>query len=188
MKTFEILRYLSVFIGLLVACYYWKNKYRYFFTILAVNDIVSLLLWVLFSFSGQIFWIPFTYLLIFTIWEIPSKQKYLFVLLGLFPILLINYYSTNLFQQYFVIVSHIIILFLFIRKFIFIIFDKGIVNLFYIFIIIYEVVIILNFIAILSKIQVGINVYYVGMIIQIIVRMVLIYVRNGKSISLTNEI
>ena len=146
MKPFELITYLSILLSLLVAYLYRKHQFKFFFLLSALNDFIGFLLWIVLRKSGQDFWIPVSYLLLFSINAKFYKKFRNYIWLGFIFILIVNYFSTTIFQYYFILVSNIILFFIFARYFIREFLSTNKMSYFYFALVLYEILIILNFI------------------------------------------
>jgi hypothetical protein len=184
MKLYLFLAYTSIFITVLVAFFYRQNKMNFFFILLAINDIIGIIASSFFSLSGQIFWIPINYLLLFSIhkqlWE---KLKWL-IILGIIPVIILNYFSSAQHQHYIVLFVNLFLISVFIKRFITGIISQNQISLFYFGLILLESIVIFNFVALLKDIKFGLNVYFAGLIGMIIIKIFLIIIRDGVSIKL----
>lgn len=187
MELYSLITISYIFLSYIVAYYYRKSKFRYFFFLGAFSDTIGMIFWLVFSVSGQSLWIPFHYLLIFSVSEKVVKRWFRWILIGLFPIIILNFYSTTSTQYYFVFISNLIILFLFLKYFIEGLLRNEEINIFFITMIFYETIILLKFLAIIRKVEVGVNVFFAGIFIQIVINIVLIIVRDRDTILLKKK-
>lgn len=183
MKYYDIWPIFSIAIFILVAIYYWKGQYKYFFLFNSISDIISVILWEVFKLSSQSLWIPFNYLLLFSVDKNIFISKRYLIILGLISILFLNYFSTTFIQYVFVLVIHIILLFIFTRYFYKKYLSSNKLDLFYILMIIFEMNIIIRLLAIIREVNLGVNVFYASMIIQMLIGIFLIIIRKGAVIS-----
>lgn len=175
----KIVPYIAILLNVCIAYVYRKSSYNYFFFLLALNDLISLVLWNLFNISSQAFWIPLNYLLVFSIHKRFRNKWKIWVLIGLFPILILNYHSNTSIQHYFILIVNFALLFMFLRLFSRKIFSFNELNLFYLILIFYESLVIIRFIAIIADVDLGVNVFYVGVIIQILISIALLIIRKS---------
>jgi hypothetical protein len=137
--------------------------------------------------SAQMVWLPVNYLLLFSLnKQFLKKHKY-WILGGLAAVVIINFYFTNTQQHYYVLITHVFLLFLFIRLLVTEIYKSNIVSIFYVVIIFYETLIILRFFPMILNLELGVNIFYVGIIFQILISIVLIIVKDKYKIKLGSE-
>jgi len=184
MEFFKILTYLLTILSILLVFAYWKNNLKFFFLFSAINDISGFLLWIVFSMSAQTLWIPINYLLLFSIHrQFLEKMKW-FIILGIIPVLILNYFSSAQHQHYFVLLVNLFLISVFIKRFITEIISKNQISLFYFGLILLESIVLFNFVALLKDIKFGLDVYFAGLIGMILIKIFLIFIRNGVSIKL----
>lgn len=180
--NFHTVTHISTILTIILAFVYWKSSFRYFFLIHALTDASSLILWQVFSMSSQTLWIPLDYLLVFSLSkDFLAKNKH-WILGGLIPILFLNFYSTTTIQHYFSLITSVIIMFVFLRYFVIELVNNNRLSMFFILMLFDVALTIVKFIAILRELEVGINVYYTGVFIQIFIAIVLILIRKGATI------
>jgi len=186
MKYYDVWPSLSIIVFILVVFCYWKSRHKYFFLVNSLSDIISTASWLIFNFSSQTLWIPLNYLLLFSVDKnIFISKRYLFIF-GLIPMLFLNYFSTTFIQYVFVLVIHIILLFIFTRYFYNKYLNDNKLDLFYISMIIFEINIIIRLLAIIREVNLGVNIFYASMIIQILIGIFLIIIRKGASIRIND--
>ena len=183
MNNIDLLAYTSVILNVLIAYLYKDSKFKYFFIFLALSDVISSILWIFFNISSQTLWLPFDYLIVMSIhqkWFIRFKYP---IILGLFPILVGNIFTNTLSQHFLSLLAALIIFFLFLKMFVTSMIRLSKINIFFFCIIFNQLISSLNFVAFLNDITLGMNIYFVGIISQIIIKFLLIFVRNDASFS-----
>jgi hypothetical protein len=146
---------------------------------LAIADISGFFIYHLFAISGQAIWIPIYFLLLFSL-NINIFLKWKYWILGTTLLaLVLNFYTTNTQQQYFVLCVNVFFLVRFVMFFIRHYLYKSKINLFYILMIISESVTVISLLAVLYEIYSGLNIFFAGMIIQIIIGILLIFTSNN---------
>lgn len=176
MKTWEIIGYLSVFIWAIVPIFYRSSRHFIFFLLMAVNDLSSVLIDILFSFSTIALWIPSTYLIVLSFdKDFFFKYKY-FIGIGLVFSIFLGFNSSNNFQMYFVLATQIILFILFSRFLISIYLNENRIDIFYLTMIFYETLTIFKIIAFLNELNTGLNIYFATNAIQILIGLFLIYI------------
>ncbi|MBK7107080.1 MAG: hypothetical protein IPH62_17550 [Ignavibacteriae bacterium] len=176
MKTWEIIAYFSVFIWTIVPIFYRSNKHFYFFLLFAINDLSSVIIDILFSFSTTALWIPSTYLIVLSLdKDFFFKHKY-FIGIGLIISIFLGFNSSITFHMYFVLASQIILFILFSRFLISIYLDENRIDIFYLTMIFYEALTIFKIIAFLNQLSSGLNIYFATNAIQILIGLFLIYI------------
>lgn len=173
-----LLPWIGVIASLTLAYYYRDRKFRLFFILSGLSDLISGLLWLIFSMSSQDFWIPILYLTVFSVNEIFLLNYRKIVLAGFIFVLILNYFATTQVQYYIVLLGNFYLLFIFLRYFAREIISSNNISVFYFLLVLYEVIIVLNFTALVRNIQLGLNVYYIGIIIQIIIKVYLIIIHK----------
>ena len=184
MKAFEYIQILSILVWLVVPFVRIKSKHFYFFLFLGLNDFVGILLWYGFNLSAQTLWIPSFYLIVFSISKDYFLQKIKNILLGFIIILILNFYSTTFIQYIFVLLANIIILTIFARYLYWEFIQNDKISLFYMVMTFYGLFSLSKSILLVSNIMLGINAYFVGTILQIVIGLYLIFVRRDVKISL----
>jgi hypothetical protein len=182
MEFSKVLQLLTISVTILNAVYFWRSKLRFYFLFLALMDFLSFILWFFLPIVPQYIWVPLTYLLLFSLYEDFFKKFIIYILLGLVPVLIINHNLSTTEQHYFVMSVNIILLFLFIKEFMREFLNLNRIDLVYGGIILYQSIIVLNFIAIIRDIQFGATIYFAGMIAILLVKIWLIIIRNSKGI------
>ncbi|MFZ1289595.1 MAG: hypothetical protein WAR79_05880 [Melioribacteraceae bacterium] len=175
MKTWVIIATISIIIWAIVPIFYRSNKHFYYFLLLAATDITSFLINHFFHVSAQILWIPFTYFIVLTFNRDFFLKYKILILGGLLIAILAGIYSTNIFQMYFVLISHIILFVLFSRIFISIYLNKNRIDIFYIIMVFFEALTVFKIIAFLRQLSSGLNIYFATNILQILIGLFLIY-------------
>lgn len=175
MKTWQIISYSSIIIWAIIPFFYRSNKHFYFFVLLALTDISSYFLNLVFLVSSQILWIPFSYLTIFSLnRDFFSKYK-IQIIVGFFLAIIAGIYSSNIFQMYFVLATQIILFLLFTRFFISIFLNENKINSFYLVMIFYMALSVFKIIAFLRELSSGLNIFYATIMMQILIGLFLIY-------------
>lgn len=185
MSIYTVIILVYIFFSLIVAIVYTGTKFRFYFWFGVSTDIINIMLWAIFSLSAQTLLIPLHYLILFSLNdEFFLRRKY-WVLAGLIPILILNYFTTNRIQLYVLLGIYIILLFLFLRYFVLNLIKSNRISVFYITMIFYELIIIFKTIAVLNDSGLGINIFFVADIIQICIAIVLILIRNRVMIPIS---
>jgi len=184
MEPFEYIQILSTLIWSIVPFRMIKSKHFIFFLLMGFNDFSSFFLWHLFSISSQTFWVPVSYLIVFSISKDFFIKKIRLVLLGFFIILIANFYSSADIQNVILLLFDVVVLIIFTRYLFweYIISDK--ISLFYTVMTIYCLLTVFKTILMISNMFLGLNSYYVGTILQIVIGLYLIFVRRDVKISL----
>lgn len=181
MKTYQIIEMCSFVIWITVPLVYRKHNNFYFFLFLGGAAIVSILLWDVLSISSLYAWLPFHYLML-----IGFNREYFYKnikikLLGLIPILIINPFLSYSTIKSFILIFHLIFIIFFVRFFASQLIKNNNFSIFYILMIIYESIMIFRLVASLRDIRLGMEVSYVGSIIQIFIGIVLIIMQLWKN-------
>ena len=182
MTYYEILSYLATILGVIIAVVYWKTNYSYFFSFQALSDLASFVLWTFFSLSSQTLWIPIHYLIASSVDKKFFVSNWKYILVGLVAVLIFNFFTTNVIQQYSVLATSFIVLFVFLRWFVMYYFNSDRINIFFLILIFHETIKVIKFLAILNDIDVGLNIYFAGVLIQIIVGVILVIIKNKVSL------
>lgn len=184
MNIYDLIPSISTILFILIAFYYWRSIHKFYFLLISFSDIISVIMMAIFSFSAQSLWIPIDYLLLFSVDKnVLVKWKY-YILIGLLPTLTLNYYSTSYMQYIFGLTVNIILLFIFLRYFIKKYYRSGDLDLFYIAMILFEINIIVRLLAIIKGVELGVNIFFAALIMQIIIGIFLIIIRKGAVIKL----
>lgn len=178
MTFLNLLPYIGIIISLTLAYYYRDRKFRLFFILSGLSDLISGVLWLIFFKSSQDFWIPILYLTVFSVHEKFLLNHGKTVLVGFIFVLVLNYFTTTQVQYYVVLFGNFYLLFIFLRYFTRDIISSNNISVFYFLLVLYEVIIVLNFTALVRNIQLGLNVYYIGIIIQILIKVYLIFIHK----------
>lgn len=184
MKLFEYIQILSTLVWLVVPFVRIRSKHFYFFLFLGVSDLIAGILWFGFNVSSQTFWIPFFYLIVFSISKDYFIKNIKNILLGFIIILILNFYSTTYIQYIFVLLANIIILTIFARYLYWEFIQNDKISLFYMIMTFYGLFSLSKSILLVSNIKLGMNAYFVGTILQIVIGLYLIFVRRDVKISL----
>lgn len=184
MKIYYIITFISIFFSILLAFLYRKHILRLYVLLQALDETSGILIWLILNKSGQSLWIPIDYLMIFSVFQLQFTDYAKIYLWGIFPILIVNYFSTTQIQQYFCIIAHCIILFLFFRILIKKIIHTEKLDLLYSALIISHVIVIINLISIIRDVKIGIEIYFAGIIADILIKIFLIIAKNGVSFNI----
>ena len=175
MILFLVLTYISVVLSLGLAYYYRNRQFRFFFILSGLNDLISTILWNLhLSNSSQNFWIPINFLLLFSAHEDFFLKWKKFILGGLILVIGLNFFSTTQIQHYFVLIINLYLLLVFLKFFASNVITSNKISLFYFLLVLYEIHVVINFLALIRNLQLGIHIYYIGLIAQIIIKSILL--------------
>ncbi|MDX1701819.1 MAG: hypothetical protein R3250_14430, partial [Melioribacteraceae bacterium] len=97
---------------------------------------------------------------------------------GLVPLLIFNYYTSNVIQQYFILGTNAIILFVFLRWFMINYFTSDLINQFFLTMVFLQAIIIIKLLALIKDLGIGVNVFFAGVSIQILIGIFLIVIRK----------
>jgi len=180
MQIHLIIVNISLIIWLIVPIVYRKNRHFYYFLFLGLNDFLLMVLWFLFSIFVQELWIitHSLILLLFDRYYIKKIKNLIFF--SIIPLLALAYFSNSFMQSSFALLTHIILVFLFTRLLIQELYKKHYFNRFYFVLIFYELITIYKFIAFQKVINGGVEIFYIGTIIQILIGLYLIF-RNSRN-------
>ncbi len=187
MKLYVIIGYLSNIIWTLIPFFVVRKKYFLFFLVLAANGMMSFLAYSTLHIPANIFWIPFHYLLIFTLSDTFFKKHYLYILAGFIPFVLLGYFATHEERRLFLIFVHGFILIWFLWNAIKTIIVNNKFDLFLLLMSLYEFIMIFKLIAMLGEVQLGMEVFYTGSAMQILIGLYLIFVRKDIIIQLKKD-
>lgn len=170
-----------------VAIVYRKHAYNIFFFLLALNNILGIILWYAFNLSGQTLWIPMCYLiLISTNIKFSLKFKW-FVLIGFLLVIVLNLFSTTIEQHYIALLLNFILFLIFVRLFVKEILLNGELNYFYLILVLHQVLMINNFVAVIRELNIGAYVYYAGLIFELFLKILLIVIHKKQTMKLSDK-
>lgn len=184
MKTYQYIQILSTLVWLIVPFVRIRSKHFYFFLFLGLNDLIGLFLWCGFGLSSQTFWIPVLYLTTVSIDRNFLAKNLMRIFIGFILMLILNYYSTTYSQYIFSLLSDIIILIVFARYLFWEFIQNDKITLFYMVMTFYGLFSLSKSILLLSNIKLGINAYFVGTILEIVIGLFLIFMRRDVKFSL----
>lgn len=176
-----------VILDFTVAVVYRKHPYNFFFLLLALNNILGIFLWYAFSLSGQAIWIPICYLLLLSTNLKFSLQWKWFAFIGFIIVMIINYFSNTIIQHYIALLTNLVLFFIFFRLFVKELFSNSEINFFFLMLVLYETIMIFNFVAIIKEVEIGIYIYHAGMIFQLLLKILLISLYKNPSLKLKTD-
>jgi len=141
---------------------------------LALTDAIGIILWSVFSVSSQVIWMPFHYLVMVMLFKDHFFKWMKHYLAGFVLIYILNYLVLDHHQVFFVFVVHLIIFSLFTKQFIGAFYQDNAFSIFYFLLIFYEVITIFKVLAFMRDITVGIEVFFVGTLVQIFIGIAII--------------
>jgi len=183
MKEYDIIAHTSVFIWAIMPYFYRRHKHFFFFLFLAMNDVIGVLLWNVFSISGQTSWLVFNYLMLVSINRDYFIKNLRIFLIGIIPISVIVMFLGPSQIVFLCFLVHLAIFFFFIKYLLSDYLLSGIVNKHYIILSFYLLISIFKLLAFMREITVGIEAFFVGTFVQIFIGIILIYLqlRNDES-------
>jgi hypothetical protein len=182
-----VLTGLIVIFDLTIAAVYRKHPYNIFFFLLASNNILGIFLWYAFSLSGQTIWIPICYLLMLSTNMKLSLQWKWVAFIGFIIVLILNYFSNTTIQHYVALLTNIVLFFTFFKLFVKKIFSNSEINFFFLILVLSETIMIINFIAIIKEVEIGIYIYHAGMIFQLLLKILLVILYKNPSFKLKTD-
>lgn len=186
MKLWEIILIVSVFIWTILPLFYRSHENFFYFLFLGLNDFLSYTFYISSLWSSQILTIPFHYLIIVFFYRKDFANKK-WLLLGLIPSIYAAFNVTHYAQNITILIFHIIFFFMFLKPFITAYFYSNKIEIFYMVLLFYELINIFKLFAFIKDISSGIEVYYVGTIIQISIGIFLIFYSFRKKVELANS-
>lgn len=174
MKLHTIISICSTVVWTLVPVFYRKHRHFYFFFFLIMNDLVGRLLNAFIPVPKQMAWLTFNYFMLISFNKDHLNRYWKYYLFGIIPIIIVSYNISSSQQIQILFFIHIIIFLIFIKYFLSHFFSQNEIDLFYFMMIFYELITLFKFLAFLREITVGIEVFYVGNIIQIFIGILLI--------------
>lgn len=184
MKPFEYIQILSTIVWLIVPFIKIRSKHFYFFLFLGLNDFVGILLWDGFGLSSQTLWIPFLYLTTVSIDRNFFIKNLMWISFGFITLVILNFYSSTYSQYLFSLLSDLIILIIFARYLYWEFIKNDKISLFYMVMTFYALFAVSKSIFMVSNINLGINAFYVGTILEIGIGLYLIFMRRDVKFSL----
>jgi hypothetical protein len=157
-----------------IAYAYRDTKFNLFFLIIATTELISIGLWSFFSLSAQSMWIPMHYLLILSIKKEFILQNKRWIIISLIPILFLNFLTTNVIQHYAIMFANFIILIFFVRFLIDDFLRTNKFNYFFVAMILFQLVSVLRFIPLIRGVEMGLNIYFASLIVQILIQISLV--------------
>jgi len=166
--NFLTIYYCSIFFWLLPPIRQYRRKYFYYFLILALSDPFNLLYVKLIGFPLFITYSTAGFLLLFSITYPATKnniKKTIFIQLPLMLILILGtiYFHSLL---YLVLISHFLILLIFIRSLILPIYLRDQINFFYVALVFYELSIVVNIAMVLGESEIKVLMFYITISFQ----------------------
>lgn len=178
MKSFEYISLLSVMVWVIVPFFFYQSKHFWFFLFLGVNDVIASLFWFGFGLSSQTLWVPVYYLIVLSIDEEFFFNKRKKIIFGFLVVLIFNYYSTTFIQSGFVLIAQIIIFTIFVRYLYWAYIKENKKNFFYAVMTFYSLFSVYKSVLTVGNINTGLNDYFVGIIIQIFIGLILIFMKR----------
>jgi hypothetical protein len=193
MKAYHFVVFFSTIIWSLIPLFYRTHKFFYFFLYLAIIELSGIFLFWIFHISPISLWLSLHILILFSFnRDFLSKYK-----IGIFIIFLISlpisFTLPNITHNYIIFFFHVLFLLLFIRYFLSIYFNNNKIDLFFLTMILYEMLNVFKLISFLRDLKTGINIFYVTSITQILIGIFLIILRtkmfsNFNTLELENKV
>jgi len=173
-KIYNIIVYTSILIWVLLPFFYRNHQNFYFFLILALIDGIGFVLWNVFGISSQFIWMPFNFLLLVMIFPNHFFRYKLIYLIGFLLIFTLTFFISSPIQVFFCLVVHLVIFLLFAKEFLAEFYLNNSFSIFYLLLLFYEIIMIFKLLAFMRELSVGLDVFYVGTLVQAIVGILLI--------------
>jgi len=181
MIIYLYIAYISIIIWLLPPIKQYKTEYFFFFLVLALSDVITLVFSLLFHLNTQIMYAFSTAFLIVSLVRLDKiKIALLFIATGLLTILCWIYNSKLLFVLYamFSFIILLIITFQFLQNLIL----KNSISIFFVFLIAYEFSLLLKNIVIVTNIIQGLTLFFVTTTFEIVFGIIFTFVNINTKV------
>jgi hypothetical protein len=183
MNILYIIIYISIAVWLLPPFRQYKGNYFFYFLILALSDPVSLAASNFFGVYGQNVHSISAYLMIISLIYFPKNSKPKMILVIPMTLIFISgyIYIDNL--TYLLFLLHILILIVFLKRTLILVYKHNTINLFYWVLLFYEVSLVINIYLMLEVDDIKVVIYYATLFFQIFVAIFFtIFIEKSQSI------
>ena len=170
MTVFYTIITLTVLFWIFPAIRQYKTELFWYFFVLAISDPIAIALGLLFSMGADLAHLILCFPLLLSLYWLHHKNVYVKAMLSIFLLLILIVFGSSKDLHYTVIaLVHIPILFYFLRRTVYFISQNSKLNLFHIFLLLYDLSIILKVVLIVTDINTGVTFFYVTTLFEILI-------------------
>lgn len=146
MRLALLIYYCSTLIWIFPPVRQYRGNYFYFFLILALSDVITLISHLFFPFSALDIYVFISYFLLLSLYSAGALRKGLPIVTGGLLVLLLIVYFRLILPEWIIVLIHLAILYIFLKTAILLFINSGEINVFHFLLFSYELTVVFKFI------------------------------------------